>query len=80
MYLCVYNENLQKQVLFFQTGWRAPGSPVLDPPFHVMKTAFPNRITDTWNSLPEKVIPVKTVRHFEIMLDNHWKYRTLAST
>ena len=36
--------------------------------------------SNTWNSLPEEVIPVKTVKHFEIMLDNHWKYRTLAST
>ena len=58
VFVCVH-ENLQKQVAFLQTGWRAPGSPVLDPPFNIMKTAFPNRITDTWNSLSEKVIPVK---------------------
>ena len=40
---------------------------------NIRKNVFTNRITDIWNSLPEEVVSAKSVRHFEIMLDNHWK-------
>jgi hypothetical protein len=30
---------------------------------------------DIWNSLPEEIIVAKTVKEFEIGLDNHWKHQ-----
>ena len=34
---------------------------------------FTNRITESWNSLPEEVITAKTVITFERRLDKFWK-------
>ena len=37
------------------------------------KYSFTGRVVDIWNSLPEENIVAKTVKEFEIGLDNHWK-------
>ena len=36
---------------------------------------FVARIVEIWNSLPESVIQAKTVKQFEIGLDEHWKHQ-----
>jgi hypothetical protein len=41
---------------------------------NVIKYTFVVRIVEIWNSLPESVIPAKTVKQFEIGLDEHWKH------
>jgi hypothetical protein len=35
-------------------------------------------VVDIWNSLPEELIVAKTVKDFEIGLDNHWKHQELS--
>ena len=39
------------------------------------KYTFVVRIVEIWNSLPESVIQAKTVKNFEIGLDEHWKHQ-----
>ena len=34
-----------------------------------------SEFTEIWNSLPESVIWAKTVKQFEIGLDEHWKHQ-----
>ena len=34
---------------------------------------FSQRVTNAWNSLPEQLVRAKTVKHFEIGLDNIWE-------
>jgi hypothetical protein len=41
----------------------------------VRKYTFTIRIVEIWNSLPESVIQAKTVKPFEIGLDEHWKHQ-----
>jgi hypothetical protein len=41
----------------------------------VRKYTFVVRIVEIWNSLPESVIQAKTVKNFEIGLDEHWKHQ-----
>jgi hypothetical protein len=41
---------------------------------NVRKYTFVVRIVEIWNSLPESVIQAKTVKKFEIGLDEHWKH------
>jgi hypothetical protein len=41
---------------------------------NVRKYTFAVRIVEIWNSLPESVIQAKTVKQFEIGLDEHWKH------
>jgi hypothetical protein len=42
---------------------------------NVRKYTFVVRIVEIWNSLPESVIQAKTVKKFEIGLDEHWKHQ-----
>jgi hypothetical protein len=42
---------------------------------NVRKYTFVVRIVEIWNSLPESVIQGKTVKKFEIGLDEHWKHQ-----
>jgi len=42
---------------------------------NVRRYSFTNRVVDIWKSLPEEIIVVKTVKEFEIGLDNHWKHQ-----
>ena len=42
---------------------------------NVRKYSFTSRVVDIWNSLPEEIIVAKTVKEFEIGLDNHWKHQ-----
>jgi hypothetical protein len=42
---------------------------------NVRKYTFVVRIVEIWNSLPESVIQAKTVKQFEIGLDEHWKHQ-----
>jgi hypothetical protein len=42
---------------------------------NVRKYSFTSRVVDIWNSLPEEIIVAKTVKEFEIGLDNHWKHK-----
>ena len=42
---------------------------------NVRKHTFTIRIVEIWNSLPESVIQAKTVKPFEIGLDEHWKHQ-----
>ena len=42
---------------------------------NVRKYTFAVRIVEIWNSLPESVIQAKTVKQFEIGLDEHWKHQ-----
>ena len=42
---------------------------------NVRKYTFVVRIVEIWNSLPESVIQAKTVKNFEIGLDEHWKHQ-----
>ena len=42
---------------------------------NVRKYSFTSRVVDIWNSLPEELIVAKTVKDFEIGLDNHWKHQ-----
>jgi hypothetical protein len=42
---------------------------------NVRKYSFTSRVVDIWNSLPEEIIVAKTVKDFEIGLDNHWKHQ-----
>ena len=39
------------------------------------KYTFVVRIVEIWNSLLESVIQAKTVKQFEIGLDEHWKHQ-----
>jgi hypothetical protein len=39
----------------------------------VRKYTFVVRIVEIWNSLLESAIQAKTVKQFEIGLDDHWK-------
>ena len=39
----------------------------------IRKNSFKNRITDIWNSLPQKVVDCKTVISFERNIDKFWK-------
>ena len=39
------------------------------------KYTFVVRIVEIWNSLPESVIQAKTIKQFEIGLDEHWKHQ-----
>ena len=39
----------------------------------IRKHSFRNRITDVWNSLPQKVVDCKTVISFERNIDKFWK-------
>jgi len=39
----------------------------------VRNYTFTVRIVEIWNSLPESVVQAKTVKQFEIGLDEHWK-------
>ena len=41
---------------------------------NVRKYTFVVRIVEIWNSLPESVIQAKSVKNFEIGLDEHWKH------
>jgi hypothetical protein len=41
----------------------------------VRKYTFVVRIVEIWNSLLESVIQAKTVKQFEIGLDEHWKHQ-----
>jgi hypothetical protein len=38
---------------------------------NVRRYSFTNRVVDIWKSLPEEITVVKTVKEFEIGLDNH---------
>ena len=38
---------------------------------NVRKYSFTSRVVDIWNSLSEEIIVAKTVKEFEIGLDNH---------
>jgi hypothetical protein len=40
---------------------------------NMRKYSFTSRVI--WNSLPEEIIVAKTVKEFEIGLDNHWKHQ-----
>jgi hypothetical protein len=42
---------------------------------NVRKYSFTSRVVDIWNSLSEEIIVAKTVKEFEIGLDNHWKHQ-----
>ena len=42
---------------------------------NVRKYTFVVRIFEIWNSLPESVIQAKTVKQFEIGLDEHWNHQ-----
>jgi hypothetical protein len=42
---------------------------------NVRKYTFVVRFVEIWNSLPESVIQAKTVKNFEIGLDEHWKHQ-----
>jgi hypothetical protein len=42
---------------------------------NVRKYTFVVRIVEIWNRLPESVIQAKTVKQFEIGLDEHWKHQ-----
>ena len=42
---------------------------------NVRKYTFTNRIVEIWNNLTESVIQAKTVKQFEIGLDEHWKHQ-----
>ena len=42
---------------------------------NVRKYTFVVRIVEIWNSLPESIIQAKTVKQFEIGLDEHWKHQ-----
>ena len=39
------------------------------------KYSFTNKIVDLWNSLPNDVVNVKTVKQFKIGLDKHWEHQ-----
>jgi hypothetical protein len=40
---------------------------------NIRKYSFSQRVVDTWNSLPEKVIESNTVNGFKHQLNSHWK-------
>jgi hypothetical protein len=40
-----------------------------------IKYSFTSRVVDIWNRLPEEIIVAKTVKEFEIGLDNHWEHQ-----
>ena len=42
---------------------------------NVRKYSFTSRVVDIWNRLPEEIIVAKTVKEFEIGLDNHWEHQ-----
>ncbi len=41
---------------------------------NIRKCFFTNRVVDTWNCLPEKVVESKDVRQFESRLDKVWEH------
>ena len=42
---------------------------------NIRKYAFPNRVVNIWNSLPEWVVNAENVEKFERKLDKHWQYK-----
>ena len=37
------------------------------------KHYFSNRVTDDWKNLPQEAVSTKSVKDFEIAIDNHWE-------
>ena len=37
------------------------------------KNYFSNRVIDVWNNLLQEVVSAKSVKDFEIAIDNHWE-------
>ena len=46
--------------------------------FDLRKYCFPNRIVNTWNSLPDNVILANNVSQFKNCLDKHWKMHDIV--
>ena len=44
----------------------------------VSKHMFTRRVSDTWNSLPEKVVSAPSLHSFENRLDKHWSKQNIV--
>ncbi|KAK3086707.1 hypothetical protein FSP39_022286 [Pinctada imbricata] len=75
----VYDPEVASNILVLDETSRTRGNDLKLKKFHcnknIRKYSFTRRITDTWNSLPNKVINAKSVKHFEIALDRHWEHQ-----
>ena len=73
----IYDKEVTDKMLALDTNVRTRGNSLkLKKRFsrlNIRKFSFTNRIVDPWNSLPEHIIQAKTVKSFEIALDNHWE-------
>lgn len=74
-----YDKEVTSGVLDFNetsiTGGNSKKSTKRSSKLNIRKNTFKHRMTDTWNSLPEKSITAENVRQFEKRLDNYWKHQ-----